>query len=89
MKAIIYKITNDINDKVYVGQTWKTAEERFSRHLAESRWKNTNCGSIKHSVMPIILAIKKYGACRFKVHTLEEIVDCTQSFLNEREVFGE
>lgn len=79
-KAIIYKIINDINDKIYVGQTWKTAQERFERHCAESRWKNTR-------VMPIVLAIKKYGRCHFQIYVLEELPDCTQSQLNDREVF--
>ena len=27
--AYIYKITNDINNKVYIGKTIKTIEERF------------------------------------------------------------
>lgn len=27
--GFIYKITNDINDKIYIGQTSGTVEERF------------------------------------------------------------
>lgn len=80
MEAIIYKITNDINNKIYVGQTWKTAEQRFARHCAEARWKNTKR-------MPIILAIKKYGKEHFTISELETLVDCTQIKLDEREVF--
>ena len=29
----IYIITNNVNDKVYVGQTYRSIKERFSEHL--------------------------------------------------------
>ena len=29
----IYKITNTINEKIYVGQTNKKIEERFAQHI--------------------------------------------------------
>ena len=32
----IYKIINDINDKIYIGQTIRTIEERWKEHLKES-----------------------------------------------------
>lgn len=80
MKAIIYKITNDVNNKIYVGQTWKTAKERFDRHCAEARWRKTKD-------MPIVLAIKKYGKDRFKITIVEECNGCTQLQLDNREVF--
>lgn len=62
----IYKITNDINSKIYVGQTGKSLENRFSRHCSESTWKNTKR-------MPIVMAIKKYGKEHFQIHLLEEL----------------
>jgi hypothetical protein len=39
----IYKITNKINKKVYVGKTTKTIEERFKKHIqnAKNDVKNT------------------------------------------------
>lgn len=80
MEAIIYKITNDINDKIYVGQTSKTIEERFARHCAEARWKN-----VKR--MPIVLAIRKYGKEHFKIEMLEKVSDCTQFDVDNREIF--
>lgn len=33
----IYKITNKINNKVYIGQTTKTVEERWKRHSIEKQ----------------------------------------------------
>ena len=35
--AFIYKITNSINDKIYIGNTSKTLEERFQQHYKDSR----------------------------------------------------
>ena len=37
--AYIYKITNDINNKVYIGKTIKTVEERFRQHLKRQKTK--------------------------------------------------
>ena len=31
-KYFVYKILNDINDKVYIGQTTESLENRFKRH---------------------------------------------------------
>lgn len=79
-QATIYKITNDINSKVYVGQTYKTPEERFQRHSNESRWKN-----VKR--MPIVLAILKYGKEHFRVDALEVLpYDMPQSYVDSKEV---
>lgn len=33
MKGKIYKITNKLNGKVYIGQTIKSLEERFQKTL--------------------------------------------------------
>ena len=33
----IYKITNLINGKCYIGQTSRTIEERFKQHLKDSK----------------------------------------------------
>lgn len=81
VNPVIYKITNDINNKIYVGQTWIGIEKRFKRHCSESRWKNTKN-------MPIVLAIQKYGKEHFKISILEELpIDSKQSLLDDREVY--
>lgn len=67
----IYKITNLINAKVYVGQTTKTVEQRFKGH----------CNSKKSHIG---LAIKKYGKINFKIELLA-IAD-NQKQLNALEV---
>ena len=65
---IIYKITNQINNKVYIGLTTCSLEYRWSRHITES--KNTN--NTKH----LYKAMRKYGIENF---TIEEI-DNTDDF---------
>lgn len=32
----VYKITNAVNGKVYIGQTVRSIEDRFQRHLCDS-----------------------------------------------------
>ena len=59
----IYKITNKVNGKLYIGWTSKTIEERFDIHK-----KNTE--NIKRGSPKLIYAIRKYGSENF---TIEEI----------------
>lgn len=72
MKGFIYKITNKVNGKSYIGQTRYTVEFRWRQH------KNKKDDSHFH------LAIQKYGADNFTVETLEE---CEVENLDSREIF--
>jgi predicted GIY-YIG superfamily endonuclease len=36
MNGFIYKITNSINDKVYIGKTLSTIDKRFAEHKKDS-----------------------------------------------------
>ena len=71
----IYKIINDINNKVYIGQTTTTIEERFKEHLYE-------VDKGRHLDWPLYAAMKKYGVQHFKPEIIEET-----SELDERERF--
>lgn len=79
MTGKIYKIVNDINDKVYVGQTIRTLAQRFQKHCSYSDDVNRT--------MAIKKAIHKYGRDHFKIELLEELIDCNQELLNEREIY--
>lgn len=57
----IYKITNQINGKIYVGLTTRSAMSRFKEHIKLSETSN----------YAIHRAIKKYGAKNFTVVVLE------------------
>ena len=67
----IYKITNLINGKIYVGQTTRNPIERFKEH--------------KHADSIIGKAIRKYGAENFEIDILDECE--TFDELNECEMF--
>lgn len=63
--AYIYKITNNINDKVYIGKTIRDIQERFSEHCRDSkkdRYKNR----------PLYRAMNKYGIENFSIELIEE-----------------
>lgn len=72
MKGIIYKITNKVNGKSYIGQTRYTLEFRWRQHIHKK--DNTYFHN----------AIRKYGPDNFSLEILEE---CPYSNLNEREIF--
>lgn len=74
----IYKITNSINGKIYVGQTFRNVQERFKEHLRMGRKEEVGYKSL------LYYAIKKYGKDAFSVDTLEE---CPDDKLNEREIY--
>ena len=69
--GIIYKLTNKISGKIYVGKTIHRLSERFSGH----KCANSVVGQ----------AIRKYGVENFSVEVIEEC-DSLES-LNEREKF--
>lgn len=60
----IYIIKNDINEKVYIGQTTMTVHERFMTHMKPSTVK-------QRSGYKLYMAVKKYGKEHFYVETLE------------------
>ena len=61
----VYKIVNDLNQKIYVGKTYRSIEERFKEHCFESkRNKNEN--------RPLYKAMNKYGIEHFHIYLLEE-----------------
>lgn len=72
MKGIIYKITNKVNGKSYIGQTRYTIEFRWKQH------QHKKDSTYFHN------AIHKYGIENFSIEILEE---CDIKDLNSREIF--
>jgi group I intron endonuclease len=77
MSFYVYKITNTINDKLYIGQTTESLKERFNRHKGYQL--EQKCNSKIHRAM------KKYGSDKFNIHLIEEC--SSQEELNEREYY--
>ena len=73
----IYKIINTLNDKVYIGQTIKTVQKRFTQH------KN-NSNKEYFSQIVLYKAFNKYGIENF---ICEEIEEVPNDKLDEREKY--
>ena len=76
----IYKIVNDINNKIYVGKTRRTIEQRWREHLLERN-------RIDDKNRPIYKAMSKYGIEHFHIEIIEEISVQDEQLLNEREKY--
>ena len=74
--SYIYKIYNDINDKIYIGKTNYLLEKRFKEHIKDSRKKLKN--------RPLYNAMNKYGSEHFKIELIEE---CSEQIVNDREKY--
>lgn len=73
---IIYKITNLINNKVYIGQTIQKFKNRIIEH--KKRMKNgTNT--------PLYNSLRKYGIENFKFEIIEEVL--SKEELNQKEIY--
>lgn len=75
--AYIYKITNQINGKIYIGKTLKTIEERFKEHC-------NNYKKERNEKRPLYSAMNKYGIKNFDI---QEVEKCNDKNVNEREKY--
>lgn len=75
--AFIYKITNQLNQKCYIGKTMLSIQERWIQHLRDAVKDNRNN-------RPLYKAINKYGKDNF---IIEQIEECSDKIVNEREQY--
>ena len=77
MRGFIYKITNKINGKSYIGQTIQNVKERFYQHCA------TKCSQ---AILNMVIhnATNKYGKSNFTIEVIEEVESTN---LNDREKY--
>ena len=73
----IYKITNQLNNKVYIGKTLNTIEHRWKEHCADYTKE-------RNEKRPLYEAMKKYGIENFVISEIEE---CSDQIINDREVY--
>jgi group I intron endonuclease len=76
--ATIYLIKNIINNKIYIGQTIGSSEERFEKHFSYRNQKN-RCTALYN-------AFNKYGKENFTVSTVVE-GNFSKEELNKLEIF--
>lgn len=69
----IYKITNIINNKIYIGQSINIGR-RWKDHKSQGNWEANDCFLYR--------VFKKYGLENFKFEIIE---NCSPSKLNEKE----
>ena len=72
----IYKITNISNNKIYIGQTKRTVEVRFKRHINDA---------FNGLETKIARAIRKYGKESFIVEKIDEAKN--QKELDDKEIY--
>lgn len=78
MTGNLYIIRNDVNDKVYVGKTYRSIEYRFKQHIRDSkdsRRKNYNYKFYR--------AMRKHGADKFHIELLGVF---EQGILEQKEI---
>lgn len=71
----IYKIMNTINNKIYIGKTTRTLQERFAEHI-----KNAE----SHENRYLYNAMNYYG---YDAFIIEEIIEADDEALNELESY--
>ena len=80
-KMLIYKITNKINNKCYIGQTIKSAEERWKEHKAHAFGSHENDQN-----KTLYKAIRKYGLENFTFEVLQDNIE-THEQLDKAEIY--
>lgn len=75
--GIIYKITNLVNSKIYIGQTINSIQHRFNQHI--------NSAMHQKGSPYLGKAIRKYGADNFTIECIEEGIP--HNLLNDKEIY--
>ena len=78
--GFIYKIINDIDDKVYIGQTKNSLSMRIQQHK-RTALNNFNKGK---PLSPLYKAMITYGTNHFFIKKIEE---CADEELDEKEIY--
>lgn len=76
--ALIYKITNLINNKIYIGKTKRDLKTRWLEHCSDAK-------NYQENNNPLHAAIKKYGKENFIYEIVEDNI--SEQELNEREKY--
>lgn len=78
---LIYKITNLLNNKCYIGQTIKTAEQRWKEHQSHAFGSHPNDQN-----KTLYKAIRKYGLENFTFEVLQDNIETFEQ-LDKAEIY--
>lgn len=78
---LIYKITNKINNKCYIGQTIKSGEERWKEHQQHAYGSHSN--DINKTLYQ---AIRKYGIENFTFDIIQDNIETVEQ-LDKAEIY--
>lgn len=70
----IYKIVNDVDDKIYIGSTTSSLSARMYRHRSDAK----NC---KMNKLKLYNHMREIGIEHFKIELVEEIKNCVRNQL--------
>ena len=65
-EGFIYKIWNDVNDKLYIGQTKATIKDRWHGHMSSALNENRSKSALYN-------AMRKYGRDKFHIEQVDKI----------------
>jgi len=74
----IYKLTNTLNNKIYIGLTTESISERCRKRIAEAKYRDSRNSYILN-------AIRKHGSEVFKVEQIDTAI--TLEELQQKEIF--
>lgn len=72
-EGFIYKIYNDVNNKIYIGQTTVSIKERWHGHMSSALSPNYNTA--------LYNAMRKYGREKFHIEEIDKICEKTKDDL--------
>ncbi len=73
--SVIYKITNSVNGKCYIGVTYRGIEKRLDEH-----WRDARKGQTRH----LQRAMMKYGRDAFSIEKIADAVNKREAIAIER-----
>lgn len=79
-KMLIYKITNTLNNKIYIGQTTQTLKDRKRNYKNEVKF-------YKGTPRPIIAAMRKYGFDNFVFDIIEDNISSKEELDSKEQYY--
>lgn len=73
----VYKVTNNANNKIYIGQTIRSIEQRFKRHINDAINNITDTHFAR--------AIRKYGSDNFQIELIDTAMNQEELTLKEQQ----